>query len=100
MVKQLPPHTLRSPTIQVRECHSVQSPGRRGRKTLCGWVGTRTICPSRLHSVALGQMNQHVYLLMQLSSFEHVMHLKGNKLFSNGTCKIQNVFVFRFSIFS
>lgn len=42
-------------------------------------------------------MNQHVYLLMQLSSFEHVMHLKGNKLFSNGTSKIQNVFVFRFS---
>lgn len=39
------------------------------------------LCPSRLHSVALGQMNQHVYLLIQLSSFQSVMPLKGNELF-------------------
>lgn len=42
--------------------------------------GKNKLYPSRLHSVALGQMNQHVYLLMQLSSFQSVMHLKGKEL--------------------
>lgn len=89
--------SLPSKTIQVSPntgSHLFQSPslnsGER-KKTFYLWVGERTACacPSRLHSVALGQTNQHVYLLIQLSSFQSVMYLKGNELFKMKLIKIR-----------
>lgn len=39
-------------------------------------------------------MNQHVYLLIQLSSLYSIMHLKGNELFKNETSTNEKVLFF------